>query len=398
MDVNPPNLGVWSLGIFATTLFAFVAESQLTQYLQSNLGYRQPFFIFYFVHSSFAIIFPLHLLYLTATKKNYSLSSLYNGLNVALAKHLTPERTQSGGAMPAFPRFQFLRLVFALTIGITYPSVLWFFAISLASVSDVTAIWNANAFFAYLMTFKCKWEPRKFFAVSLATIGVMIVIYGGSSSTNVDGSVEKRNYVKPTAPLVGDLMTLVASVGYAFYQVFYKRHAALPSDPELRAERAYESIPENDDAASISDAMAFDAEDVVYPPPFGLHPNLLTSAIGLCTVSVLWVFIPLLHYLDVEPFVLPSSFAIVSTIAGISLTGVIFNAGFMVLLSLWGPVVTSVANLLTIVLVFISDILFGAGVQAVTLGGVVGCAVIVLAFALLIYDMTDKRRQINAID
>jgi hypothetical protein len=62
-----------------------------------------------------------------------------------------------------------------------------------------------------------------------------------------------------------------------------------------------------------------------------------------------------------------------------------------VLLGVWGPIVVSVGNLLTIVLVFISDIIFGAGVEAVTLGGVVGCSVIVAAFAVLVYDMLDKR-------
>jgi hypothetical protein len=63
-----------------------------------------------------------------------------------------------------------------------------------------------------------------------------------------------------------------------------------------------------------------------------------------------------------------------------------------VLLGVWGPIITSVGNLLTIVLVFISDVLFGAGVAAVTAGSVVGCGIIVAAFGVLAYDMLDKRR------
>ncbi|KAF8213068.1 hypothetical protein K438DRAFT_1803349 [Mycena galopus ATCC 62051] len=396
-NVQLPRVGVRrSLAIFSCTLLAFVGETQLTQYLQTNLGYRQPFFIFYLVHSSFSIIFPCHLLYLTLTTK-YSTTALINGLTTALTNHLTPSNQFSRSAPPKFPRIRFLGLVLALTVGITCPALLWFMAITLSSVSDVTAIWNTNAFFAYLMTFRCKWEPRKFFAVSLATVGVLIVVYGGSTAPTNDGSsfIRKRA-VGSMKPLVGDLLTLVASVGYAVYQVLYKKYAALPSDPELVAEAAeYEHLPTSDDSPDVQyeapDDVALDTHDAVYPPPFGLHPNLLTSAIGLCTLCVLWVFIPILHHTGVEPFLLPPNLTIIWTIVGISLTGVIFNAGFMVLLGVWGPIITSVGNLLTIVLVFISDVLFGAGVEAVTTGSVVGCSIIVTAFGVLVYDMLDKR-------
>ncbi|KAJ7169853.1 hypothetical protein C8R46DRAFT_949246 [Mycena filopes] len=390
-----PTTRVWTFAIFACTLIAFVVETQLTQYLQTNLGYRQPFFIFYLVHSSFAVIFPFHLLYLTATTK-YSAIALCNGLNVALTNHLDPHQLDSRSAPSKFPRTRFLRLILALTLGITYPGLLWFCAISLASLSDVTAIWNTNAFFAYLMTFKFKWEPRRLFAVSLATVGVLVVVYGGSTATDGDTkpSIEKRSSLKP---VVGDLLTLIASVGYALYQVLYKKYAALQSDPELVAEAEYEHLATDEDSPDVQyDApdVTLDTEDAVYPPPFGLHPNLLTSAIGLCTLSVLWIFLPILHFTGVERFLLPDSFLAFFTIIGIALGGVIFNAGFMVLLGVWGPIITSVGNLLTIVLVFISDILFGAGVEAITVGGVVGCSVIVAAFGVLVYDMLDKRRQL----
>ncbi|KAJ6575092.1 hypothetical protein B0H19DRAFT_933751 [Mycena capillaripes] len=394
--VTPRVSAYRSFTIFACTLLAFVVETQLTQYLQTNLGYRQPFFIFYLVHSSFAIIFPCHLLYLTLTTK-HSATALCNGLKLALVNHLSPHQI-SRSAPYKFPRFQFLRLILALTFGITYPALLWFCAITLASVSDVTAIWNTNAFFAYALTFK--WasfaEPRKFFAVLLATIGVMIVVYGGSTATAGDGahSIEKRSTLNP---LIGDLLTLVASLGYALYQVLYKKYAALPSDPELVAEAEYEHLPASDDSEHVqyeAPSVGLDSEDAVYPPPFGLHPNLLTSAIGLCTMGVLWIFIPILHHTGVELFILPNTFTITFTIVGIALSGVVFNAGFMVLLGVWGPIITSVGNLLTIVLVFISDILFGAGVEAITVGSVVGCSVIVAAFGVLAYDMLEKRRHI----
>ena len=62
-----------------------------------------------------------------------------------------------------------------------------------------------------------------------------------------------------------------------------------------------------------------------------------------------------------------------------------------VLLGVWGPIVTSVGSLLTIVLVFISDAIFGGAVQTVTIWSVLGCGSIVFAFALLAYDMAKRR-------
>lgn len=64
-----------------------------------------------------------------------------------------------------------------------------------------------------------------------------------------------------------------------------------------------------------------------------------------------------------------------------------FFQTWKILLGVWGPIITSVGNLLTIVLVFFSDVLFGAGTEAVTAWGLVGSIVIVAAFAVLAYDM-----------
>lgn len=48
---------------------------------------------------------------------------------------------------------------------------------------------------------------------------------------------------------------------------------------------------------------------------------------------------------------------------------------------------TSIGNLLTIVLVFFSDIIFGGAVETITVWGMLGCGAIVSAFGILAYDM-----------
>jgi len=155
---------------------------------------------------------------------------------------------------------------------------------------------------------------------------------------------------------------------------------------ELASDDLYERVFANDDYEDVAyDSLSSHTEETTVAPPFGLHPNLLTSFIGLCTLVVLWIPLPILDYFEVEIFRLPADMTTVFAISGIVFTGVISNAGFMVLLGVWGPIIASVGSLLTIVLVFLSDIMFGSGY--VTIWSLAGSGVIVAAFAVLAYDM-----------
>jgi drug/metabolite transporter (DMT)-like permease len=161
-------------------------------------------------------------------------------------------------------------------------------------------------------------------AVVIATLGVAVVVYGGVASRGepTSGIVEISSI--PSAPVVGSLLTLVASIGYGLYQVLYKMYAALPSDPETKQHTPYQPIPDDDELAARKEDYA------VYPPPFGLYADLLTSLIGVATFLVLWIFLPILHIARIETFRWPSDNHVVLSIVGISLTGVVFNAGLMV--------------------------------------------------------------------
>ncbi|KAI0094865.1 hypothetical protein BDY19DRAFT_914994 [Irpex rosettiformis] len=373
--------------IFALALFGFVAESELTQYVQTTLGFRQPYFIFYCVHSSFFVLFPLHYLYLITVGKQSSVA-LNRGLRHAFKLHVAPT---SFDKAHKFPVWGLTRLVVFMTIVVSVPALLWFVAVTLAPVSDVTALWNTNAFFAYVLTVKLfglPWEPRRLAAVLLATAGAAAVIYGSSSGAET----------RPRAiagPLVGDLLTLVASVIYGIYQVGYKMYAALPTDPHeidsgSVAADSYEPIISEEEEWDETHPPE-DKDDMIYPPPFGLYANFLTTCIGACTFLLLCIPLPILHFLDAEKFRLPTDITTISAIAAISLTGVIFNAGLMILLGVWGPIVTSVGNLLTIVLVFFADIMFGGAAESITIWSIVGSGAIVTAFGILAFDMVKGR-------
>ncbi|THH11196.1 hypothetical protein EW145_g787 [Phellinidium pouzarii] len=218
------------------------------------------------------------------------------------------------------------------TLGITIPSLLWFAAIALTSVSDVTAIWNSNAFWAYLISVKLRhlsWEPRRLASVVMASLGVLAVVYG---SRNPAGIAAPDS---PEAPFLGNILTLIASIGYGLYQVAYNMYAIPSSEPEPEQDEWRRlSISSNSTDEIIPVDTDFDGttlvDEFVHPPPFGLYANALTSAMGLMTFFVLWIPLPVLHIISIEPFEWPSNYATAFAVGGMALSAVIFNATFMV--------------------------------------------------------------------
>jgi drug/metabolite transporter (DMT)-like permease len=207
------------------------------------------------------------------------------------------------------------------------------------SKSNNIALWNASAFFTYIFTVKIfglKWEVKRLVAVVVAIIGAMVVIYGSTTESRLENansglqvSGDKSTVAQNAFPsaLVGDFLTLLGSVGYGLYQVVYKKYAALPHGPEPANDTRYQTVAANEDEIeAVSQSTPSPASLV----PFGLHANLITSTIGVLTLAIFWLPLPFLHYWGIEPFQLPSDIWTVVSIAGIALSGVLFNAGFMV--------------------------------------------------------------------
>ena len=98
----------------------------------------------------------------------------------------------------------------------------------------------------------------------------------------------------------------------------------------------YEQIPDDielENEATV-DAISISSAEAVYPPPFGFHPNLLTSMLGFMTLILLWIPIPFLHWSGAEVFRVPPNALTALSITGIALSGVVSNAGFMVNVSI----------------------------------------------------------------
>lgn len=240
----------------------------------------------------------------------------------------------------------------------------------MTSPSDLTAIYNCSAFFAYAFSvpiLKEKLRLGKSFAVAVAIVGVLIVAYGDSAPTKHGGKSGGSVGGEPegtesNSSLAGNLIIGVGSVLYGFYEVLYKRYACPPEGTSP-------------------------GRGMIFAMTFG-------SLIGTFTLTFLWIPIPILHYLGWETFALPRGEA--AWLLAVSvLANATFSGSFLVLISLTSPVLSSVAALLTIFLVAIVDWAWTG--KALSPAAISGGLLIIAAFLLLSWstyqEMAEERRK-----
>jgi drug/metabolite transporter (DMT)-like permease len=172
-----------------------------------------------------------------------------------------------------------LKMTALVTCALTLAGSSWYIAVDLTTTSDLTAIYNCSAFFAYAFSIPLLHEKvrlSKVIAVALAIVGVLIVTYGGESSGGSKsgrrdgdlGRTSEANY-----RLLGNIIIGVGSVLYGFYEVLYKKVACPPAD------------------TSPGRGMIF--------------ANTFGSMIGVFTLAILWIPLPILNWMGWEVFQLP---------------------------------------------------------------------------------------------
>lgn len=214
-----------------------------------------------------------------------------------------------------------------VTTALTIAGGSWYVAVDLTSPSDLTAIYNCSAFFAYAFSVPLLREKLRFdksFAVLVAIVGVLVVAYGdatptkhgGKSGGSVGGAPPNdKDKSEAKSRLAGNIIIGVGSVLYGLYEVLYKKLACPPEGTSP-------------------------GRGMIFAMTFG-------SLIGCFTLTVLWIPLPILHYMGWEIFELPRGEA--AWMLGISvLCNAVFSGSFLVLISLTSPVLSSVAALLTI--------------------------------------------------
>ncbi|KAK4458540.1 hypothetical protein QBC42DRAFT_300185 [Cladorrhinum samala] len=353
-----------------TSLVSFTVQTELSAHIQHDLKWEKAYCMMYLTHGSWVFLFPLQLLFLRMRRREQSWKTFW--LNHLRTLRTTAQMVQrqdllvarAGAGNDVSPWSYLIRTTALVSTALTVAGLSWYVAVSMTTPSDLTAIYNCNAFFAYAFSvplLKERLRPDKMLAVGVAILGVMVVAYGdgNNSSDAAAGSGSGSRFA-------GNIIIGIGSVLYGLYEVLYKRLACPP------------------DGASANRKMMF--------------ANTFGSLIGAFTLLVLWIPLPILHLLGWEKFELPSAEAawllFISVVANM-----VFSGSFLVLISLTGPVVSSVAALLTIFIVAIVDWTLTG--QPLGAAAVFGGFLIIVAFGMLSWSTwkemneEEKRKQVD---
>ncbi|KAL8751327.1 MAG: hypothetical protein Q9199_006498 [Rusavskia elegans] len=304
------------------SLIAFVVQTETASYIQNKLGWQKPYAMLYLTHGSWTILWPAQLLILRLRdfrtpwrafwRRHVQIVRTTAQMIVSGDQHLTTKEAHSS------PVGYMLRKTAIITIALTVGGASWYFAVGITSGSDLTAIYNCSAFFAYAFSIPIlgdKFRIDKALAVVVAIAGVMTIAYGDSKSTGEE---------KANNRTVGNIVIGIGSVLYGLYEVLYKKLACPP--------------------------------DGVSPGRGAIFANTFGSLVGCFTLLVLWIPLPILHFTGAEVFEWPPGKArwmlFISTFSN---AYTVFSGCFLVLISLTSPVLSSIAGLLTIILVCIAD-------------------------------------------
>ncbi|WEW56686.1 hypothetical protein PRK78_002134 [Emydomyces testavorans] len=256
-----------------------------------------------------------------------------------------------------------IRTIALITSALTIAGGSWYVAVNLTTGSDLTAIYNCSAFFAYAFSIPLLNDKLRFdkvFSVGIAIIGVIIVAYGGGHPGGIPPS--ETESTKASNRALGNIIIGVGSILYGLYEVLYKRLACPPEGTS--------------------------------PGRGVIFANTIASLIGAFTLLVLWIPLPILHVLGWERFEWPHGEAgwllFISTLSNAT-----FSGSFLVLISLTSPVLSSVAALLTIFIVALVD--WKLNDKRLSGASITGGILIIIAFLLLSWstyrEMDEERRR-----
>ncbi|KAF8974874.1 hypothetical protein BGZ46_009643 [Entomortierella lignicola] len=363
-------------------ILSFVLQTELAKFVQTSMGYHKPYFILYISHSFWALALPAQFFYTTfvspapsslftlqdrityfsriirqSTNDLYSAKSDYSLVGAAVQSNVISQLSPITSSPPSLTTTQtsleenalswhLFWLTFGITTLLMVPSYLWYTCVSMTSMANLTAIYNTACFFAYLfsvMLLKEKIVLNKVLAVFLSLFGVAII-----SLTTKDSTTPEDDDVSGNTPaaiaLLGDILALICAALYGLEEVVYKKYAS----PKIHS--------------------------VVFA-------NTLTGLMGVVTLTMLWVPIPLLHWMGHEIFEFPTLREF-SSMLMIAALGLVYNGCFMIVVSQTSPVFAAVGVMATIPLVALTDwVLFS---EVFGWGNVLGGISILGGFTILV--------------
>ncbi|GHJ85345.1 hypothetical protein NliqN6_1747 [Naganishia liquefaciens] len=405
------NKQLVSLGVLTLIVCASATQTELANYLTAEKGYSKPYFTFYLTHSVFIIIFPAHLGLLRLLRPNVSTKVWLRNIRTVTAEQLSL-RVDQGKEV----HYRLAKTIVWLTALLSLPAICWYAAVPLTGTTDLTTLYATATFWTYgfsLLLLKTRLSHLTLIAILVAFLGVAVITYSGAHENETTS--DDRDHPTTAGPkepphrMLGDLIMLIGAICLGFYEVIYKMslpegHGGVSSPADVEVQdlhgSGYEAVEvedEDDTAANRSrparplgatrrsSSLLLVRKDPNHPGssslPLALHANFLTSLIGAATLLLFWIPIPFLHLTGLEEFELPhGNFALLATICTMGAT---YNAGFMCLIGLLGPVTASVANLLAIGLVALIDAVYLA--RAIPFWTLCGASLVAGGFAVLLY-------------
>lgn len=334
------------------SLVSFCVQTELAAFVQREMGWNKAYCMLYLTHGSWALLWPIQLLILRLQKRSEPWSVFWrHHLRICrTTAQMVEHRTLEIDHLPKSRspiRYMITTAAF-VTSALTVAGLSWYIAVDLTTPSDLTAIYNCSAFFAYVFSIPLLREPfrlDKSFAVVIAIIGVLVVAYGDTKPQGGDASGGADD---ASSRFAGNLIIGIGSILYGLYEVLYKRYACPPEG--------------------------------CAPNRGVIFANLVGSLIGSFTLLVLWFPLPVLHITGIETFALPTGATAWWLFLSVVMNAT-FAGSFLVLISLTSPVLSSVASLLTIFMVALSDWMLTG--EPLSFAAIVGGSMIVVAFTML---------------
>lgn len=352
------------------SLVSFCIQTELSAYIQHDRGWDKAYCMMFFTHGSWVTLWPCMLLFLRIRARDVPWGVFLKRhihhlkTTVMMIETRTLDVHHSAARHNANPLRYIIRFTAMVTSALTVAGLSWYIAVSLTTPSDLTAIYNCSAFFAYVFSVPLLREPLrldKSIAVSIAILGVLVVAYGDTKGSGDDADTGAKSR------FLGNMVIGVGSVLYGLYEVLYKRFACPPEGTSP-------------------------GRGVTFAITFG-------SLMGLFTLVVLWIPLPILHIMNIEKFELPDTATCWLILLAV-LSNAVFSGSFLVLISLTSPVLSSVAALLTIFLVALVD-WFITG-EPLSWAAIVGGTMIIVAFFGLSWstyrEMKEHEAQKLAVD
>lgn len=337
-------------------LVSFVVQTELSAYIQGELGWDKAYCMLYLTHGSWSLLWPVQLMILRFQKRDLPWDVFWRRhvqllrSTAAMVQLQRRDVDRASVMQRASPLRYLVRATAGITTALTVAGLSWYIAVSMTSPSDLTAIYNCSAFFAYAFSVPLLKEPLrkdKSIAVAIAIAGVLVVAYGDAPAAS-DSDPDGDSSPTSSRRFLGNLIIGFGSVLYGLYEVLYKRFACPP--------------------------------DGVSPGRGTIFANAFGSLIGAFTLLVLWIPLPILHITGLETFVLPTGRTAFLLLLSVTANAT-FAGSFLVLISLTSPVLSSVASLLTIFVVAIVDWLFTG--KPLGFASILGGALITVAFLML---------------